>query len=166
MNSRSGTFDAVPLEALFPEASVADFGRLRRSADGIDRVRTPGKPQLWEWFPQHVRFPGQSMAGTPEILLAEVSLYDEDADWLEASLDVEWTKEGLLNVWSAISVACWCEVDHNAHYIDPVERTVIGSTSLADAFEAVTHRFIQRLAGPLDPEFWRAHASLPCREHE
>ncbi|MET9607063.1 hypothetical protein ABZZ17_18585 [Streptomyces sp. NPDC006512] len=164
MNTRSGTFDAVPLGALFPDASVADLGRLRRSADGIDGVQVPGKFQVWEWFPQHVTFPGRAVAGTPEILLAEVSLYGAGGDWLEVSLDVEWTKEGLLNVWSAISLACWCEVDHNAHYVDPVERTVVGATSLADAFETVAGRFIAWLAGPRDPEFWRAHASLPPRK--
>lgn len=164
MNTPSGTFDAVPLETLFPDASVADLGRLRRSAADIDGVQISGKPQVWEWFPQHVTFPGRSVTGTPEILLAEVSLYDEGSDWLEVSLDVEWTKEGLLNVWSAISVACWCEVNHNAHYIDPVERTIVGATSLADAFETVAGRFVQGLAGPRDAEFWRAHASLPPRK--
>ncbi|MFF5284532.1 hypothetical protein [Streptomyces sp. NPDC013171] len=94
MNTASGSFDAVPLEALFPDASVADLGRLRRSADEIDDVQVSGKPQVWEWFPQHVTFPGRAKASTPEILLAVVSLYDEGTDWLELSLDVEWTKGG------------------------------------------------------------------------
>lgn len=161
MNTPSGTFDAVPLEALFPDAGVADLDRIRRSADAIDGAQVSRKPQVWQWFPQHVTFPGRAKAGTPEVLLAEVSLYDEGGDWLEVSLDVEWTEEGLLSVWSAISVACWCEVDHNAHYIDPVERTVVGTTSLADAFETSADRFIQWLTGPRDPEFWRARASFP-----
>ena len=99
-----------PLEALFPDAGVADLGRLRRSADEIDDVQVSGKPQVWEWFPQHVTFRGRAKAGTPELLLAVGSLYNDGADWLELSLDVEWTKEGLLNVWSAISMACWYEV--------------------------------------------------------
>lgn len=164
MNTPSGTFDAVPLEVLFPDAGVADLNRIRRSADEIDGVQVSGKPQVWQWFPQHVTFPGREKAGTPQVLLAEVSLHDEGGDRLEVSLDVEWTEDGLLSVWSAISVACWCAVDHNAHYIDPVERTVVGTTSLADAFETSADRFIQWLAGPWDPEFWRARASLTLRE--
>ncbi|MER6218755.1 hypothetical protein ABT213_32575 [Streptomyces sp. NPDC001674] len=164
MNTPSGTFDAVPLEVLFPDADLADFARLRRSADEIDGARASGKLQVWEWFPQHITFPGRTKAGTPEVLLAEVSLYDEGSDWLEVSLDVEWTAEGLLSVCSTISVACWCEVDHNAHYIDPVDRAVAGETSLADAFETAASRFIQGLAGSRDPVFWRAHAGLPPRK--
>ncbi|MER5890514.1 hypothetical protein ABT160_42375 [Streptomyces sp. NPDC001941] len=89
MNTPRGTFDAVPLEALFPDAGVADLDRIRRSEHEIDGVHVSGKPPLWQWFPQHVTFPGRARAGTPEVLLAEVSLYDEGADWLEASLDVE-----------------------------------------------------------------------------
>ncbi|MFJ3878391.1 hypothetical protein ACIPW5_13120 [Streptomyces sp. NPDC090077] len=164
MNTPSGTFEAVPLEALFPDAGAADLGRLARSAAEIDGALVPGKRLVWEWFPEHVIFPGRSVAGTPEILLTEVSLYDEGSDWLALSLDVEWTEEGLLRVWSAISVACWCEVEHNAHYVDPVDRTVAGATSLADAFETAAGRFVQALAGPRDPEHWRAHAILPPRK--
>ncbi|MFF9340174.1 MULTISPECIES: hypothetical protein [unclassified Streptomyces] len=166
MNTPSGTFDAVPLEVLFPDTGVADLDRIRRSAHEIDGVQVSGKPQVWQWFPQHVTFPGRAKAGTLEILLAEVSLYDEGGDWVEVSLDVEWTEKGLLSVWSAINVACWCEADHNAHHIDPVERTVVGTTSLADAFETAADRLIQWLAGPRDPEFWRSQASLPPREQE
>ncbi|WP_412075993.1 hypothetical protein ACLF6K_09310 [Streptomyces xanthophaeus] len=123
------------LSSQTPASPISAVSGVRQKRSMASRYR--GSPQIWEWFPQHVTFPGQAKAGTPEILLAEVSLDDEGSDWLEVSLDVEWTEEGLLNVWSAISVACWCEVNHNNHW----------------------------LGGPRDPELWRAHAGLPTQGH-
>ncbi|WP_435191351.1 restriction endonuclease [Streptomyces sp. bgisy126] len=67
MNTPSGTFDAVPLEVLFPDAGVADLDRIRRSAHEIDGVQVSGKPQVWQWFSQHVTYPGRAKAGTPDL---------------------------------------------------------------------------------------------------
>lgn len=58
------------------------------------------------------------------------------SDWLEFSLDVEWTDEGRLAVETTVDVACWCETDHTAHHVDHLRVVVEGGISLAEAFRA------------------------------
>jgi hypothetical protein len=85
------------------------------------------------------------------------------SDWLEFSLDVEWTDEGRLAVETTVDVACWCETDHTAHHVDHRRVVVEGGISLAEAFRAGAARMTGRLTDPHDADHWRAQAGLPAR---
>ncbi|MEU6347302.1 hypothetical protein ABZ883_40935 [Streptomyces sp. NPDC046977] len=164
MTMQSGPFSSVPLPALFPHAEAAEHLRMRRAAAALDGERPSGDEPTWEWFPQHITCPGADVRrGVPEILLTEISLYDKEADWLELALGIEWTVEGHLNVCAALSVACWCTENHNAHFIDERNLAIDRHTSLGSAFEAGVGRLIEWLAEPWDPEVWRFRSGLPLR---
>ncbi|MEU4095584.1 hypothetical protein [Streptomyces sp. NPDC026673] len=163
MAMQSGPFDSVPLATLFPQSESADHIRMRHAAAVLDAERSTGDEPRWDWFPQHIIWPGGDVRGVPQILSTAVSLYDKDSDWLELELDVEWTGEGLLNVCTAVSVACWCAKDHNTHYVNDRDLAVDDRTSLGSAFEAGVGQLIELLAGPRDPEVWRLRSGLPPR---
>lgn len=163
MTMQSGRFDGVPLATLFPQAEPADHLRMRHAAATLDAERTTGAEPRWEWFPQHIIWPGADIHFVPQILSTTVSLYDKETDWLELVLDVEWTDEGVLNVCVAVSVACWCPTDHNTHYVNERDLAIDDRTSLGAAFEAGVGQLIELLAGSRDPEAWRLHSGLPLR---
>lgn len=86
-------------------------------------------------------FPGPDTAGTPVLLCTTVLMDDRPGDWTELELDVCWTtSQGELEVSAQLGVACFCEEDHNTHYVESLSLVVDGERSLAEAFEqAVEH---------------------------
>ncbi|NUU25134.1 MAG: hypothetical protein HOV68_27065, partial [Streptomycetaceae bacterium] len=153
-----GTIDDVPLAALFPGAAAHELEHIRRVAAAVDALRPPGAAASWEWFRDHAVCP-DPMPGhiTPLVLSTSVALLADETgvDWLDLELDVAWVAPGVIGALAAVSVACWCDIDHNTHY--PAEDIVeIGPrTALGDAFERAASRWPRWLACPHDPEYWR-----------
>ncbi|KQV14539.1 MULTISPECIES: hypothetical protein [unclassified Kitasatospora] len=159
----SGAFSDVPLTGLFRDLATVDVERMRQAARSVDSVRPAGKRPPWDWFMEHAASPAplpSAATGAMVVLLTAVGLYDGSSDWLELELDVSWTCDGL-SVTAAVSVACWCDVNHNTHYIDPVDLKVVDGASLAASFEAAAGRVLSWTKRPHDPSFWRARAGLP-----
>ena len=158
----SGPLAEVPLPSLFPHATNDDLDRIRRAATAFDRARLE-YGITWEWALQHATFSETPTTGIPEILLAVITVDSQDSDWLEFDLDVEWTPHGLLRVVAAVSVACWCDTDHNTHYVDQVTLTIDQETRLGEAFETASRQMISWARDPHTPPWWRAEAGLPSR---
>ncbi|MEU8134402.1 hypothetical protein [Streptodolium elevatio] len=166
MGMERGTIDDVPLAALFPGAPTHDLDHVRRVAAAVDTLRLAAEPPEWEWFRDHAACPDPLPEGiTPLVLTTTVALVHEETgvDWLELELDVAWIRPGGLAALAAVSVACWCDIDHNTHY--PVETVVDvrNGLPLGEAFEHAASRLPAWLACPRDPEYWRAQAALPAR---
>jgi hypothetical protein len=156
-----GSFAAIPLGSLFPETPLHDLERVREVVAATDTaLREYGG--TWEWALHHATFPGGSTPGVPEILLASVVMETENQyDWLEFDLDVEWTPTGRLRVVAAVNVACFCAIDHNSHYTDELALIVDQGSPLSEAFEAASQQLITWLNGSHDPAWWRTRAELP-----
>lgn len=157
-----GSFDDIPLTALFPLLSPADVDCLLQVARSVDAARVGGEGLDWEWFPQHAVFPA-GQVGTPIVLGLDVIACAEEGEQLEFLLQVVWTQVGGLAVDVAVNVACWCESDHATHDVDALRIVVGEQTSLPDAFRAGADRLTGWLADPHDADHWRAEAGLPPR---
>ncbi|QJT01755.1 hypothetical protein G9272_16740 [Streptomyces asoensis] len=162
MTTMRGPFDGVPLDELFPRVDDLGRQRMRRAVAVVDAVRPTDQTPEWEWWPHHIDFPGPGV-GIPEILLTELSLYDDRVDWLSMAIDVAWTPAGRLRVCAAVEVACWCVKNHNTHYAPSLGIPVRDGVSLEAAFEAAAQQLTKWLEEPWDPEHWRARANLPQR---
>ncbi|MFF4787367.1 hypothetical protein ACFY3E_39365 [Streptomyces griseorubiginosus] len=164
MTMMCGPLDGVPMEVLFLGLDAPGRQRMLRAAAAVDAARPTGQVPQWQWFPDHIQRPDVHIDGAaPEILLSEISLYDEGGDWLEAAIDVEWTPAGRLNVCATMGMACWCPEDHGTHYAPSLNVSADDTTSLDEAFEVVTHHLVDWLGGSRDPAHWRAQANLPQR---
>lgn len=157
-----GTFDDVPLSALFPRLSVADIGSLRLAARNVDLARSGTAAAKWDWKAAHAVFTG------PEcrilvILLLCVYQPTSGSDWLEFQLQVGWTDQGQHEVTASVNVGCWCEADHGTHDVDVLQTTVDDEISLPQAFEGCAERMAGWLADPRDADHWRAREGLPAR---
>ncbi|AEY86882.1 hypothetical protein SHJG_1607 [Streptomyces hygroscopicus subsp. jinggangensis 5008] len=72
-------------------------------------------------------------------------------------------RHGRHAVDTAVSVACWYEINDTTHDVD-ARRIMAGEqTSLPGAFGAGAARLTGWLADPHDPDCWRATAGLPVR---
>lgn len=158
-----GTLPSVPLALLFPETPVADLELIRAAGAGLDRARS-GFGTTWEWAPRHATFPDPPVAGIPGILLVATVVESAGSDWLEFDLDVQWTRQGRLQVVAAVNVACWCATNHNTHYVDKLVLTIDPGASLGRAFETASRLMITWLEDPHTADWWRAKARLPSRE--
>ena len=58
-------------------------------------------------------------------------------------------------------VACWCEPDHNAHYIDHRQWTAGSIEVLLDRLDDAIEVASEWLARRTDPNLWRQSAGLP-----
>lgn len=154
-------FEAAPLELLFPGVAAADVARLRVAVSVLDSGRPEGSTPRWHWMVEHAVFPESETAGIPVVLCTAVTMDDRAGDWAELELDVSWTRDGQLEVTAQVGVACWCEVNHNTHYVDRLTALVGGDRPLARAFERAVDQMVVWLAGPSDPFVWRAGAGLP-----
>ncbi|MFI5974949.1 hypothetical protein [Streptomyces sp. NPDC051452] len=164
MTVMCGPLDGVPMEVLFRGLDASGRQRMLRAATRVDAARPTGQVPQWQWFPDHIKRPDIHIDGAiPEILLSEISLYDEGGDWLEATIDVEWTPAGRLNVCAAMGMACWCPEDHGTHYAPSLNVPAGGMTSLCEAFEVAAHHLVGWLRGSPNPAHWRARANLPQR---
>jgi hypothetical protein len=164
MTMMCGPLDSVPLEGLFHGLDAPGRQRMLHAAAAVDAAHPTGHVPQWQWFPDHVERPAvQSDGAVPEILLSEISLYDEGGDWLEAVIDVEWTPAGRLNVCAAMGMACWCPKDHGTHYAPLLNVPVDDTTSLDEAFEVAAHVLVDWLSGSRDPAHWRERTKLPQR---
>lgn len=157
-----GSFDDVPLAALFPQLTHADMEAMRVVAGAVDAARVKGEAPQWEWAPGHARFPGPQ-PGVAVVLMADVIVHADGGDRLEFWLQVFWTDQGRLAVNAAVNVACWCETDHATHDIDELTLVVDEGRSLAHAFAAGSERLVGRLMDPHDADYWRDRAALPPR---
>lgn len=169
MGLERGTIDDVPLAVLFPGAAAHELEHIQRVAAAVDALRPPGDPGEWEWFGDHAVCPDPMPRDiTPLVLSTAMSLHHDaaGADWLDLELDIAWVGPGRLGALAAVSVACWCDIDHNTHY--PVEEVVEIAPGLAlgDAFEFAASRLPRWLACPCDPEYWRAQGLLPARPRD
>jgi hypothetical protein len=161
-----GTIDDVPLAMLFPGAAAHELEHIRRVAAAVDALRPADDPPEWEWFRKHAACPDPMPEGiTPLILTTVVAVVHEETgvDWLELELDVAWLRAGVPGALAAVSVACWCDIDHNTHYPAEAVWEVGTGLRLGDAFERAASRLPGWLACPADPEYWRAQAVLPAR---
>jgi hypothetical protein len=164
MTMMCGPIDSVPLEGLFRDLDGPGRHRMLHAAAAVDAARPTGQVPQWQWFPDHIERPDLQIDGAvPEILLSEISLYDEGGDWLEAAIDVEWTPAGRLNVCVVMGMACWCLEDHGTHYAPLLNVPVDDTTSLDEAFEVAAHHLVDWLSGSRYPAHWRARANLPQR---
>ncbi|MFF3943009.1 hypothetical protein [Streptomyces phaeofaciens] len=162
MTMMCGPLDSVPLESLFRRLDGPGRQRMLQAAAAVDAARPTGQVPQWQWFPDHIECPTVQIDGVVlEILLAEISLYDEGGDWLEAAIDVEWTSAGQLSACAAMSMPCWCPEDHGTHYAPLYNVPVDATTSLDEAFEAAAHHLMDWLDRSRDPSFWRTRANLP-----
>lgn len=164
MTMMHGSLDGVPMEVLFRGLDAPGRQRMLHAAAAVDAARLTGQVPQWQWFPDHIERPEVQIDGAvPEILLSEISLYDEGGDWLEAAIDVEWTPNGRLSVCAAMGMACWCPEDHGTHYAPLLNVPADDTTSLEEAFEIAAHHLVDWLSGSRDPAHWRARANLPQR---
>lgn len=166
MAMERGTIDDVPFAVLFPEAAAHELEHVRRVAAAVDALRPAGDRPDWHWHREHVPCPEPLPAAImPMLLHTTVGVHHDETgvDWLELDLDVVWTGPGVLGALASVSVACWCDIDHNTHY--PVEAVVeVGPDSpLGDAFERAASLLPRWLDCPHDPEYWRAQGMLPAR---
>lgn len=159
---RRGTFDDVPLAALFPQLASADLEAMRVVADAVDAARAREDVPQWEWALGHALCPGPQ-PGVAVVLMANAIVNADGADQLEFWVQVFWTDQGQLAVNAAVNVACWCETDHATHDIDELTCIVDEETSLAQAFEAGSERLVGWLADPYNADYWRNRAALPPR---
>ncbi|MDI2131246.1 hypothetical protein [Yinghuangia seranimata] len=165
MGMQSGTIDDVPLALLFPGAGADQLEHVRRVAAAVDALRPPGDPPTWEWWPEHAVSPEPIAGVTPLVLVTAVGLYNEglNADWLDLELDVVWVRPGVLAVIAAVSVACWCDIDHATHYLEEAVVELVPGVDLGEAMELAAGRMPRWLGCPHDPEYWRAQGLLPAR---
>ncbi|MEU3605978.1 hypothetical protein AB0E83_11055 [Streptomyces sp. NPDC035033] len=157
-----GSFDDVPLTALFPLLTPADVDALHQAADAVDTARAGRATARWEWAPEHAVLP-DGRPGTPVVLGLDVVEHAGGGDQLEFLLQVVWTDQGQLAVDAAVNVACWCETDHVTHDVDALRLVVGEETSLPGAFRIGAERLTGWLADPHDADHWRAAAGLPPR---
>ncbi|MFE9046535.1 hypothetical protein ACFYOG_37380 [Streptomyces sp. NPDC007818] len=157
-----GTFDDVPLNALFPLLTPADVDSLRQAAGTVNTARAGKATAGWEWAVEHAVFPG-TQPGTPVLLGLDVVEHAGDGDQLEFLLQVVWIGPGRLAIDVAVNVACWCEADHATHDVDALRLVVGEETSLPDAFRIGVERLTGWLADPYNADHWRAMAGLPSR---
>ncbi|MFJ1756257.1 hypothetical protein [Kitasatospora sp. NPDC088134] len=162
MSMDRGTFDRVPVRALFPRLSAAAVESLEHSARTVDAARPRGAAAVWEWAPEHAVFTGPQ-SRTWVILLLDVVRPAGVSDWLEFLLQVGWTDQGRHEVTASVNVGCWCETDHGTHDVDALGFAVDDDVPLARAFEACAERMAGWLAEPRDADFWRAREGLPPR---
>ncbi|MFF2438667.1 hypothetical protein ACFVU4_31645 [Streptomyces sp. NPDC058107] len=102
-----GTFDDVPLAALFPQLTSADLEAMRVVANAVDAARVKEDAPQWEWAPGHAVCPGPQ-AGVAVVLMADVIVHADGGDQLEFWLQVFCTDQGQIAVNAAVNVACWC----------------------------------------------------------
>lgn len=101
-------------------------------------------------------------------------LWDEaTGDWLEIDVYLERSPKGTIRdsrtpdpVWTLsmdLMVACWCQDNHNAHYVEQ-HRWDVGAVDAlferADAAHSVAERWITT---SLDADHWRRQAGLQLR---
>ncbi|MCP2337939.1 hypothetical protein [Actinomadura rupiterrae] len=161
MGGERGPFAEVPLRLLFADAAERDFEEMRRAADALDVV-APAPAITWEWFPDHVPYPGAAPGVIHEILLATVVMKAEDlSDWHEFGISVEWTVGGGLAVVVTVNLACYCETDHGTHNVDEFRLGVGRDTPHGEAFEAACRQMAVLLQAPRSAHWWRVKAGLP-----
>ncbi|MGW2865521.1 hypothetical protein [Streptomyces sp. NPDC001205] len=156
-----GAFEAAPHDLLFPGVGAAEVARLRAAAAALDAARPLGDAPKWHWLLKHSVFPGPDTVGIPVILCTAVSMHASPTDWTELELDVSWTRQGLLQVTAQVGVACFCEVDHNTHYVEELNLVIEGERSLAAAFERAVEQIVDWTSAPSDPAVWRTKAGMP-----
>lgn len=157
-----GRFEAAPLSALFPGASAGDRARIEQAAGAIDAAR-PDEP-VWHWLMDHAEHPERSDS-LLQVLCTGVLLNNAGSDWLELDLDIEWQPNGVQRAYAAVNVACWCEVDHNSHFLNEVSVDITDDVSVGEAVERSAGSLLAWIGGPVDPSAWRERAGLPQPPH-
>ncbi|MER5603355.1 hypothetical protein [Streptomyces sp. NPDC002265] len=155
-----GAFEAAPHGKLFPGIGAVEVARLRAAAAALDAARPSADAPKWHWLLKHSVFPGPDTVGIPVIVCTTVSMHASPDDWTELELDVCWGRQGLLQVTAQVGVACFCDVDHNTHYVEELALEIEGERSLAAAFEEAVEHVIDWTSAPSDPCLWRAKAGL------
>ncbi|GLW75042.1 hypothetical protein Kpho02_73390 [Kitasatospora phosalacinea] len=162
MHTGRGSFDDVPLSALFPQLSAADVGSLRRAVQRVGAAQPVLVAGGWDWFPEHAVVTGPR-SRTSVILLLCVVQPSGVGDWWEFQLQVGWAEQGRHEVSASVNVGCCCETDHGTHDVDVLRFVVGDEVSLPRAFEACAERTGRWLADPRDADHWRARGGLPTR---
>lgn len=145
MSMSRGTFDDVPVSALFPQLSAAAAESLQRAARTIDAARPQVAGTKWEWKLEHSVFSGPQ-SRTHVILLLDVVHPADGSDWLEFQLQVGWADKGQHEVTASVNVGCWCETEHGTHDVDVLRLAIGDEVSLPQAFEAGAERMTRWLA--------------------
>lgn len=142
----------VDLEALFPDALPEQINRIRHATERMS-------PATWD--------SGLMMIGGPILscsLIGTMPLGEDDEAELELSVGTVDGEQGVL-VSATLGVYCWCDQNHNIHYVREARTSTTTAEELTAAIESASEQLVQwRDTASHDAEWWRAQAGLPLKQ--